>query len=130
LSDRTPLTELEKRLVRKLAGASFPPATASKRFARDLGSGYVTQLSDRGRRFLAFVVHRFRRQYKLEPDESAWLETWLEPPAPPELPEEHAAAAFLDPAELKPETKPAIPETKAPELETLPLFSETKEAKR
>lgn len=74
---RTPLTDLEKELIRKVSGARFPPGTASKRFIRDLSSGHVRQLSDRGRAFLAFVVHRFRRQYQLSPTEQAWLAEWL-----------------------------------------------------
>jgi len=72
--DRTPLSEVEKAIVRKLATARYPPATASKRFVRDLSSGYVRDLSERGRAFLAFVAHRFRRQYRLDAGELAWVE--------------------------------------------------------
>ncbi len=72
-----PLTELERGIVRKLSEARFPPYTASKRFARDLAAGYVVNLSDRGRAFLAFIVHRFRRQYQLSEDEWQWVRQWL-----------------------------------------------------
>lgn len=77
MSNRTPLTELERGIVAKLAKASFPPATASKRFAHDLADGYVKELSSRGRRFLAFVVNRFRRQYFLTEEETRWVAEWL-----------------------------------------------------
>lgn len=77
MKGRTPLTELEKGIAAKLARASFPPATASKRFARDLAAGYVRELSDRGRMFLAWVVYRFRLQYTLNPAEQVWVSQWL-----------------------------------------------------
>lgn len=76
-SDKTPLTELEQGLARKLCGARFPPYTASKRFARDLGDGYIKELSNRGRRFMARTVHRFRRQYALSEAEWAWVREWM-----------------------------------------------------
>jgi hypothetical protein len=72
-SERTPLTEIEKSIVAKLSMATFPPGTASKRFVRDLSCGYIAQLSERGRTFLAFVAHRFRRQYELTAKEWAWI---------------------------------------------------------
>jgi hypothetical protein len=74
---RTPLTDLERSIVAKLSLASFPPATASKRFARDLAAGYVKELSSKGRKFLAYVVHRFRRQYMLTDAEQRWVNGWL-----------------------------------------------------
>jgi hypothetical protein len=74
---KTPLTDMEKSIVAKVTTASFPPATASKRFARDLESGYIKELSDKGRKFLAFVAHRFRRQYQLSKDEQEWVSEWL-----------------------------------------------------
>ena len=74
---RTPLTELEKGIVSKLACASFPPGTASKRFARNLADGYVKDLSDKGRKFFAYVVNRYRKQYRLTPDEQAYVNEWL-----------------------------------------------------
>lgn len=86
---RTDLSEIEKSIGRKLAGASYPPATASKRFARDLGAGYIRQLSPNGRRFMAYMAHRFRRQYQLTESEWAWVREWLafEPQPAPMLPE-------------------------------------------
>lgn len=74
---RTPLTDLEKSIAKKLVGARFPPYSASKRFARDLGDGYIKELSDKGRAFMAYVVHRFRRQYTLTSDEQMWVDQWL-----------------------------------------------------
>ena len=86
---RTPMTELEKSIAAKVASARFPPGTASKRFARDLGSGYIRELSPRGRRFLAFVAHRYRRQYSLSSEELQWIEQWISwvAPLPPQVSE-------------------------------------------
>lgn len=75
--NRAPLSEIEQSIVRKLAGARFPPGTASKRFAGGLIDGHIRELSDRGRTFLAFVVHRFRRQYVLDEAEQSWVTEWL-----------------------------------------------------
>lgn len=72
-----PLTDLEKSLVAKLSTASFPPATATKRFAADLAEGHIRQLTDKGRRFLAFTALRFRRQYTITQEERAWIDHWL-----------------------------------------------------
>ena len=44
MTDRTELTELEKGIARKYSGASFPPATAAKAFARNLELGHTTHL--------------------------------------------------------------------------------------
>ena len=74
MSERTAITDLERGIIAKLGTATFPPATASKRFVRDLNSGYIRELSERGRAFLAFVAHRFRRQYSLTAEEWAWVE--------------------------------------------------------
>lgn len=73
---RAPLTELEKSIAAKLCSARFPPYSASKRFARDLGDGHIKELSDRGRKFMAYVVHRFRRQYRLTAEETTWVLEW------------------------------------------------------
>jgi len=79
---KTPLTEIERSIVEKLSHARFPPATASKRIVRDLASGRVQNLSGRGREFLAFVAHRFRRQWKPTAAELAWVRAHLAAPAP------------------------------------------------
>lgn len=84
MSERTPLNEVELSIIKKLSRASFPPATASKRFVRDLSGGYVKNLSGKGRRFLAFVAHKFRRQYALNESEWAWVNEWLSWQAPEE----------------------------------------------
>lgn len=73
MSDKTEITDLERSIIVKLGKAIFPPATASKRFVRDLNSGYIKQLSAKGRTFLAYVAHRFRRQYELTAEELAWV---------------------------------------------------------
>jgi len=73
-----PVAEIERDIISKVAKASFPPSTAAKRFMRDLDSGYVTHLSRRGRMFLAYIAHRFRRQYVLTEPEWAWVRDWLQ----------------------------------------------------
>ena len=70
---RTPISPLEKSIIIKLGTATYPPATASKRFVHDLCSGYIRELSERGRKFMAFIAHRFRRQYSLSEEEWAWV---------------------------------------------------------
>lgn len=73
----SPLSPLEQEIARKLSEARFPPYSASKRFAREMGEGHIKQLSTNGRRFLAYVVHRFRRQYQLSAEEESWVAEWL-----------------------------------------------------
>lgn len=70
----TALSEPEKALYRKVQTANFPPATASKRFMQ--GDAEFIKWSDKGRAFMAFIAHRFRRQYVLTEDELKWIETW------------------------------------------------------
>jgi hypothetical protein len=70
----TPLSDEEKALYRKVQGASFPPATASKAFMQ--GDPEAILWSDRGRAFMAYIAHRFRRQYHLTESEWAWVEEW------------------------------------------------------
>ncbi len=77
--DLTPLSDLELQIIAKLSAVSFQPYTASKRFARALTEGRIKNLSPAGRRFLAFIVHRFRRQINLNPDQSEWLKCWNNP---------------------------------------------------
>ena len=59
MNQRTPLTDFEKSIAAKLCSASFPPGTASKRFVRNLGDGYINikELSDKGA-----DIHGVRRQ--------------------------------------------------------------------
>lgn len=107
---RTPLSDLEKSIAVKVAGASFPPATASKRFARNLGDGYVKELSSKGRRFLAFVAHRFRRQYSLTSAELDWISEWL------------TYEEWEVPAAPKPIPDPTLPGVVEPEPEQIEMF--------
>jgi hypothetical protein len=71
---RTLLNDLERNLYRKVSEASFPPATASKRFMQ--GDPDRIMLSDKGRKFMAFIAHRFRRQYVLDNKELFWIDEW------------------------------------------------------
>lgn len=72
----TPISEFERELARTVGEASFPPATAAKRFIHSL-NGYngakIENLSAGGRWFLAFIAHRFRRQYRLTPEQWQWV---------------------------------------------------------
>lgn len=69
-----PLDSMERSIVETIQFASFPPATAAKRFVRHL-SGHLDTvfLSDRGRCFLASIANRFRRQYALSVEQWAWI---------------------------------------------------------
>jgi hypothetical protein len=59
---KEPISAVELSIVRKMQRlVTFPPATASKRFVNTLSDR--SQLTDKGRRFLAFIAHRFRRQW-------------------------------------------------------------------
>lgn len=73
----TPLADLEKAIYRKVQSASFPPATASKRFMQ--GNADVLKISDKGRAFMAYIAHRFRRQYALTAEELLWVNEWKKP---------------------------------------------------
>lgn len=57
----TPATPMERRALQWLGTwVRFPPATASKRFAREMMG--ATELTDKQRAFLWRIVYRFRRQ--------------------------------------------------------------------
>lgn len=40
------------------------------------GDAEFIKWSDKGRAFMAFIAHRFRRQYVLTAEEMAWIEQW------------------------------------------------------
>ena len=111
---RTPLTDIEAGIAKKIGGASFPPATASKRFAQNLADGYVKELSPRGRRFMAFVAHRYRRQYSLTSAELDWISEWL------------SYEEYEIPAAPKPVEEPALPGIIEPSPEQIELFHESR----
>lgn len=60
---RRPVTPWETSALIALAGCTFPPGTAHKRFARDLKS--AEKLTDAQREQLWRLVHRYRRQITL-----------------------------------------------------------------
>lgn len=68
------MDETEKSLYQKVSKANFPPGTAIKRFMKN--DPDLLMLSDRGRKFLAFIAHRFRRQYFLTEEELQWISQW------------------------------------------------------
>lgn len=71
--ERKPLTLIEAEIVSVVCRASFPPGTGAKRFIRRIVSGEINFLSPAGRRFLAFIAHRFRRQYVLSAEQWQWV---------------------------------------------------------
>jgi hypothetical protein len=57
------MTEQQWALIDALAGVSFAPATASKRFVRDrYAAGKDSVLSDRGEAFAWRIAYHYRRQ--------------------------------------------------------------------
>ena len=73
MSDKTPISEFEAALIATVNQATFVPNTGPKRFIRDCASGHITQLTPNGRWYLAFVAHRFRRQYQLTSEQWQWI---------------------------------------------------------
>src|SRR5579864_3701853 len=65
---RSPLSTLETRMIQRIQGSvTFPPGSSHKRFIRRLNP--QSQLSDRGRQYLAYIAHRYRRQWKASAEE-------------------------------------------------------------
>lgn len=56
----TPVSSLEQRALMALGRVSFPPATVSKRFAREMQ--LAKELTEKQRKFLWRIVYHFRRQ--------------------------------------------------------------------
>lgn len=72
-AEKTPMSEFERELVEKIyANTTFVPGTGPKRFIRECAKGKPL-LTERGRNYLAFIAHRFRRQYQLSADQRAWV---------------------------------------------------------
>jgi len=69
-----PATEYELSLIRKVQRATFPVGSAHKRFIHTLGS--KSKLSDKGRKYLAFIAYRYRRQYKLSFEDYDYIGKW------------------------------------------------------
>lgn len=69
----TPISDFERELIAVVSTATFVPNTGPKRFIRDLCAGRIENLTERGRWYLAFVAHRFRRQYALTSEQWAWV---------------------------------------------------------
>lgn len=67
------MTDFEKDLAAVVSGAVFPVGSGPKRFIRDICGGHIVQLSERGRDYLAYIAHRFRRQYTLNAEQWAWV---------------------------------------------------------
>lgn len=59
------MTPIEKVLAEALGKCTFPPATAQKRFARNISAQAASdepKITDRQREYLHLMVHRYRRQ--------------------------------------------------------------------
>ena len=67
------LSAFEKELISVVAGATFRPATADKRFIRRLCSGEIQQISEKGEVYLAQIAQRYRRQYTLSAEQWQWV---------------------------------------------------------
>jgi hypothetical protein len=77
MKQKAPLSAFEKGLADTVSVAVFPVGSGAKRFIRDIYSGYITQLTENGRWYLAFVAKRFRRQYRLTEEQLAWIDERL-----------------------------------------------------
>lgn len=75
VKQRAPINPLELGLVEKMAQqVRFPVGSAHKRFVHNLGEH--SQLTDGGRRYLAFIAHRYRRQFKANEEEQGFIAKW------------------------------------------------------
>ena len=69
-----PISAIEFSIVSKMqANVTFPPGHSHKRFIRDLSEKSL--LTDRGRQYLAFIAHRYRKQFFqfCHDDEIEWI---------------------------------------------------------
>lgn len=65
----------ELAMVEKIQGAvTFPPGGSHKSFIGRLTAD--SMLTDRGRNYLAYIAHRYRKQWKASADEARWIEKW------------------------------------------------------
>ena len=90
------MDEIERGIVRKMqASVTFVPGSSHKRFVRDMNPD-TSQLSERGRQYLAYIANRYRRQWKATHEEFAWIVQWCawgpKPTAPPALTRSNQAA--------------------------------------
>jgi hypothetical protein len=74
MSERTSLTDIEKKLVRALGQVTFLPASYDKRFYRSLSVDAL--YTEKQKRYLHFIFNKYRRQisnyqelaFELEPE--------------------------------------------------------------
>jgi hypothetical protein len=70
------MSDVEKTVVRHLqAWVTFVPGSSHKRFVLHLNPE-TSQLSDRGRNYLAYIAHRYRRQWTATDEEFEWIVAW------------------------------------------------------
>lgn len=68
----TPMTDVELSIVAKMQrSVTFLPGHAHKRFVRNLTPD--SKLSAKGRNYLAFIAHRYRRQWTASCEEFHWI---------------------------------------------------------
>lgn len=71
--DYLPVSEMESSIIATVSRATFPIASGPKRFIGDLRAGRKLRLSDGGRKYLAWIANRFRRQYDLNAEQLQWV---------------------------------------------------------
>lgn len=73
---RTPMSEIEQSIIRKMqASVTFVPGSSHKRFVRSLNPE-KSELTDKGRNYLAYLANRYRRQWVSSAEEFAWIVQW------------------------------------------------------
>lgn len=74
---KTQITPEEWIMAAKIqASVVFPVGHSHKRFMRELTD--KAMLTDRGRQYLAYIAHRYRRQWQATQSELAWISKWGE----------------------------------------------------
>jgi hypothetical protein len=72
---KTQIEPVEWLIAFKMQSAvTFVPGSSHKRFIRELSVN--SQLTDRGRAYLAYIAHRYRRQWKPSQEEFEWIVRW------------------------------------------------------
>ncbi len=71
LAQRIPISSMEWSIVTAMHSVCFPAGSPHKRFIRDLSEN--SMLTDRGRMYLAYLGHRYRRQWKATDGQAEWI---------------------------------------------------------
>jgi hypothetical protein len=69
------MSDVEMSILTKLQGyVTFVPGSSHKRFI--LGLRVTSHLSARGRNYLAYIAHRYRKQWQASAIELEWIDRW------------------------------------------------------